>query len=191
MAMQAIFQHTPIARLNALCLCLLLLCVVIASADGQAAPARLLLSSDSNLRFGTFAVMDRGYRTVSPTGNVQSVGIFSTSTGDTSPARFTLAYDRGNNSRRNLNLRIQLVLSPAPVVTQNGVVARLSSYQTDLPGAANVQAGQVVEVLIPNCRQRVCSRSFNVGARLDVERNFGGASIEIPIPADAVLISVK
>ena len=107
------------------------------------------------------------------------------------PARFTIRYDRGNASRRRLNLRIQLVLSAAPVVTQGGIVARLTSYTTDLPRAGVVQAGRVIEVDIPNCVQRVCSTSFAVGARLDIRRNFGGGNIEIPIPVDAVLISVR
>lgn len=163
----------------------------VQSVPASAAPASLRILPESDLRFGSFAVMDRGYRIVSPSGGVQSSGIFSVTTGDTGPARFTLRYDRGNNSRRRLNLRIQLVFSAAPVVTQQGIVARLSAYQTDLPGASSVQAGQIVEVEIPNCTQRVCSRSFNVGGRLDIERSFGGGLVTLPIPVDAVLISVR
>lgn len=155
------------------------------------APAQIQITPQSDLRFGSFAVMDRGYRIVGPSGNVQSVGIFSINNGDTGPARFTISYDRGNNGRRLLNLRIQLVLSSAPVVLQGGVEARLTAYQTDLPGYSTVTAGQIIEINIPNCVQRVCQTSFNLGGRLDVDRNFGGAQVSIPIPADVVLISVK
>ena len=160
------------------------------AAPASAAQPELRINADTDLRFGTFAVLNSGYRIVSPNGNVQSVGIFSISSGDTSPASFTVSYDRGNNNRKPLDLTIHLVLSAAPVVTQDGVVGRLSSYQTDLPSAGTVTAGQIVEINIPNCRQRVCQVTFNVGARLDVTRNYGGARLEIPIPADVVLISV-
>ncbi len=161
------------------------------SAPAKADQAQIRITSDANLRFGTFAVADRGYRIVSPAGAVQSSGVFSTASGDTAPARFTISYDRGNNSRRNLTLQIQLVMSAAPVITQQGIIARLSVYQTDLPGAASVQAGQIVNVTIPNCVQRVCSRSFNVGGRLDVERSFGGGIVELAIPVDVVVVSVR
>ena len=157
----------------------------------HAVPAQLRIIPQTELRFGTFAVLDQGYRIVGPAGNVQSVGVFSTTSGDTGPARFTISYDRGSNSRRELNLRIQLVLAAAPVVTQGGITARLTSYQTDLPGYASLAAGQVIEINIPNCRQRICERTFHVGGRLDVDRNFGGGSVGLAIPADAVLISVR
>ncbi|MGB7408592.1 MAG: DUF4402 domain-containing protein, partial [Pontixanthobacter sp.] len=157
----------------------------------HAARPQLRIVSEGELRFGSFAVMDSGYRIVGPNGGVQSSGIFSITSGDTGPARFTIQYDRGNNGRRRLNLRIQLVLSATPVVTEKGIVARLSSYRTDLPGAGAVQPGRIIELNIPNCTQRVCSKSFSLGARLDIERSFGGGQIEVPIPIDAVLISVK
>ncbi len=163
----------------------------IGAPAATAAPRQLSIVSDSDLRFGAFAVMDDGYRIVSPTGAVQSAGLFSITAGDTAPARFTIVYDRGNNSRRRLDLRIQLVLSATPNVSRGGVSARLSSYRSDLPGAASVQAGRIVDIEIADCVQRVCTKSFHVGARLDVERDFGGGRVEIPIPVDAVLISVR
>ena len=164
---------------------------LLVPAPALGAPAELRIIPEAELRFGTFAVIDRGYRIIGANGSVQSSGVFSISNGDTSPARFTVSYDRGNNGRRRLNLRIQLVLAAAPVINQGGLVAQLSGYQTDLPGASTVQPGQIVEILIPNCTQRVCQTTFNVGARLDIESNAGGGRLEIPIPADVVLISVK
>ncbi len=152
---------------------------------------RLRIIPNSELRFGTFAVIDRGYRIVSPGGTVQSSGIFSITSGDTSPARFTVRYNRGNNGRRRLNLRIQLVITQPPPVTQGGITAKLSGLQTDLPGAANVQPGEVIEITIPNCRTRICRKSFNIGGRLDIENDYGGGKVEIPIFADVVLISVR
>ena len=173
------------------CAAMALPLAILCAHSATAAPRQLNIVSDSDLNFGSFAVLDNGYRIVAPNGSVQSQGLFSVNSGDTSPARFTVIYDRGNNGRRRLNLRIQLVLSSAPVMTQDGIVARLSSYRTDLPGAASVQAGRIVDIDIPNCVQRVCSKTFNVGARMDIQRAFGGGHIEVPIPADVVLISVK
>lgn len=160
-------------------------------APAAAAPPELRIIAETELEFGTFAVIGSGYRIVGPDGSVQSSGLFSMSNSDTSPARFTIRYDRGNNGRRPLNLRLQLTLSPAPTVMQGGLAAQLSNYRTDIPGAANVSPGQIIEVTIPNCRTRICSTSFNVGGRLDVQSNSGGGRIAIPIPADVVLISVR
>jgi len=165
--------------------------MLLAPARAAAAPPELRIISETELEFGTFAVIGSGYRIVGPDGSIQSTGIFSMSSSDTSPARFTIRYDRGNNGRRRLNLRIQLILAPAPMVTQGNLVARLSNYRTDIPGAANVSPGQIVEVTIPNCRTRICSTSFRVGGRLDIQSNSGGGKIAIPIPAEIVLISVR
>lgn len=165
------------------------LCVPLAPLHADRPDLRVISAND--LRFGSFAVIGRGYRIVRPSGDVESVGLFSTGGGDTGPARFTVQYDRGNNGRRRLNLKVDLVFSSAPVVTEEGVVARLTSYRTDLPNYPAVSAGQVIQIEIPNCVQRVCSKTFNLGGRLDVTRNYGGALIEVPIPVDAVLTSVR
>lgn len=147
--------------------------------------------SERDLHFGRFALSDRGYREITPAGEVFDSAIFSVPGGNPGPAQFTLSYDRGNNGRQRLNLRFQLVFAPASVTTVNGVVARLSAYQTDLPGATRVNAGQAVFVDIPNCVQRICARTFHVGGRLDITRNFGGASIAVPIPITATVISIR
>ena len=151
----------------------------------------LQIISNAQLRFGSFAVPTRGFREISPSGAIISAGIFALSDSGTGPASFTVQYDRGNNGRRRLNLVIELVLSAPSTFTSGGLTAQLSRYQTDLPGYSSVQPGQIIRIEMPNCTQRVCSTSFNLGGRLDVERNFGGGPIVIPIPADAVLISVR
>lgn len=157
----------------------------------QADTAQLRVIPVSDLRFGSFAVMDNGYRVVRPDGSVQSSGIFSAGTSGTGPARFRVSYDRGNNGNRRIDLEIELRFAAAPVVTQGGIVAELTQYESDLPGYANVAAGQPVTIRIPNCRARVCETIFNLGGRLDVERNYGGGTVVLAIPVDAVLISVR
>lgn len=165
--------------------------LLVGSQPARADTPQLRVTPVNDLRFGSFAVMSDGYRVVRPDGSVQSSGIFSAGTAGTGPARFRVSYDRGNNGNRRLDLEIELRFAAAPVVTQGGIVAELKQYQSDLPGYATVAAGQAVTVRIANCRARVCETTFNLGGRLDVERNYGGGTVVLPIPVDAVLISVR
>ena len=181
-------------RRKALCrmgLSLTVIAILLGGASAQAAPPQLTITPDADLRFGSFAVINQGYITVSPTGTVQSQGIVKITSGDTGPARFTISYDRGNNSRRRLNLVIQLVFSNPGQVTVGGVDGQLSDYRTDLPNATTIAPGQIVELTIPNCIQRVCSRSFSLGARLDVRSRYGGGQLSVPIPVDGAVVSVS
>lgn len=165
------------------------LALAVGPAPAVAVPPTISIINPVLLRFGTFAVPSSGFREVSPSGSVTSSGVFALSNGGTGPARFTVQYDRGNNSRRRLDIVIDLTFSTPPAFAQGGLNARLSRYQTDLPGYGLIAPGQTVRIAMPNCLQRVCSRSFNLGGRLDIDRSFGGGLVEIPIPVDAVIIS--
>lgn len=166
--------------------------VVLASGPGPALaePPRITVQNPLLLRFGSFAVPTSGYREVTATGGVSESGIFSLGTTGTGPARFVVQYDRGNNSKRRLDITIDLIFSTPPSFAQGGLTARLSRYQSDLPGFAMITPGQTIRITLPNCLQRVCSKSFNLGGRLDVDRRFGGGQVTVPIPVDAVLVSV-
>jgi len=157
----------------------------------QAKNPEVSLTAISDLHFGTFMVFGNGARTVSASGAVTDVGIVALEDRAPSPARFTISYDRGNESRHGLDLVFELVMSAPAPVRQGGVEARLYGYETDLPGAMRIDPGRPVRVNVPNCRTRVCSRSFQVGARLDVNRRFGGAEIVVPIPMDVTVISAE
>lgn len=161
------------------------------AAPAMAVPSKLLILNPVLLRFGTFAVPSSGFREVSASGAVTSSGIFALDAGGTGPARFTIQYDRGNNSKRRLDLVIDLVFSTPPAFAQGGLTARLSRYQTDIPGYGVIAPGQTVRIDLTNCLQRVCSRSFNLGGRLDVDHTFGGGNVEIPIPVYAVVVSER
>lgn len=168
-----------------------LACLLPASQPAQADAAQVRILPLSELRFGSFAVPSSGSIEVGATGSVIREGIVSVTSGDTSPARFVVRYDRGNNGRTRLDLLIQLTFAAPTSFVQGGVTASLSRYQTDLPGYASISPNQIIEIRIPNCRQRVCETSFNLGGRLDVDRRFGGAEVAIPIPVDAILVSVR
>lgn len=169
----------------------ILACLALPSGAAKADAAQLRILPQSELRFGAFAVPTRGSIEVSPSGLVARDGIVSITTGDTSPARFAVRYDRGNNGRARLDLVIQVMVSAPTTFVQGGVTASLSRLQTDLPGYATITPNQIIEIRIPNCRQRVCETGFNLGGRLEVDRRFGGGQVAIPIPIDAVLISVR
>lgn len=145
----------------------------------------------SELRFGTFMVFGTGSRTVTALGNVTDVSLVALEGDPVGPARFTISYDRGNESKHVLDIELELVISQPPRVRQGGVDAQLSALESDLPGSQRVSPGRPIRVFLANCRERVCSISFNVGGRLEVSRQFGGASLSIPIPVDVTVISAN
>ena len=169
----------------------LMLALGVAATPGLADPSTVRILPVSELRFGSFAVPVSGSVTVSPSGVVSRSGVFSITSGDTAPARFVVRYDRGNSSRQQLNLRIQLVVQSSGTFSQSGISARLSNLETDLPGYPVVQPNQIIELTLPNCRVRVCETSFALGGKLEIQRDYGGALVAIPIPVQAILVSVQ
>ena len=186
---QVAISKTTRRRATARALCVAALVLGVGPAPAIAVPPTISIINSVLLRFGTFAVPSSGYREVSPSGGVTSSGIFALGNGGTGPATFTVQYDRGNNSKRRLDIVVDLVFSTPPAFSQAGLNARLSRYQTDLPGYGLVAPGQTIRIELANCLQRVCSKTFNLGGRLDVDHTFGGGFVEIPIPVDAVVVS--
>lgn len=149
------------------------------------------ITPQGDLRFGTFLVFGTGARTVSAAGTVTNVALIPVAGDAPAPARFTVSYDRGNNSSHVLNVELDVVISASPPVRIGGIDARLSALETTLPGALQVQAGRPIRVRMTGCRARVCSQSFQIGGRLDVTRQSGQASLSIPIPLEATVVSVE
>ena len=171
-------------------LCLLLTAAALAlPASAEAAPASLTVTPDTALRFGSFVVITTGSRTIGAGGAVTNSGIFPVGSAPVGPAQFTVTYDRGNNNPQVLSVTFQLMLGSVSPVSQAGVTGRLSGFVSDLPGAAVLVPGQVVTYTIPSCPARTCSKTFRVGARLDVSRASGGAVLNIALPVTATLIS--
>lgn len=154
-------------------------------------PARTTVKADMRLDFGKMVVVDNGSRRISPGGVVTDSGVLSAPGNTTRPAQFTVAYDRGNESRRPLDVTVEVVLSAPGTVASGGVSGKLSAFETDLPEYGSVAPGQVVRVALQGCVQRVCSRSFRVGARIDLARRYGGGTLAMPLPIDATVISVE
>ncbi|MFL0354958.1 DUF4402 domain-containing protein [Erythrobacter sp. GH1-10] len=169
---------------------LLLVCAFLFPVSVRAAPPEVRIVPDRELSFGSFMVFGSGSRTISANGGVIDVSIVPLEGNTPVPAHFTVLYDRGNNSRHVIDVELELVMSSPVPVRVGGVEGKLSAFETDLPQALRIRPGQAIRISLPNCRTRVCSQSFQLGARLDVTRDFGGASIVIPIPFDVAVISV-
>lgn len=165
--------------------------ILLDPAPSFAKEPQVVITPESELRFGAFMVFGSGSRTVSAMGNVTDVALVPMEGSAVRPARFTLSYDRGNESRHVLDIELELIMSPPTRVRVRGVEAQLSGYETDLPGSGRVTPDQPIRVRLNQCRQRICSVSFNVGGRLDVTRQYGGASLVIPIPVHASVVSVE
>lgn len=147
------------------------------------------VSQNAPLRFGSFMVFDSGSRTVGVAGDVLDSGIAGTPEEYPAPAQFTVSYNRGNESRRPLELVIEVTLADVPPVTLGGIRASVSNLTSDLPGGAALLPGRPVRITIANCSQRVCGRSFRIGGRIDVSRSYGAGQLTLPLLVQAVLIS--
>ncbi len=153
-------------------------------------PPSVSVTHIAELRFGSFLVFGSGSRLVGPSGQIIDSQIYPTPAEPAGPAQFTVSYDRGNESRRPLRIVIELALSAAPPVVLGGINAALSNFTSDLPGGGVLAPGQVVTVTLDNCTQRVCSRTFRIGGRIDVHRSWGAGRLTFPLLVDAAVVAV-
>lgn len=157
----------------------------------EAKTPEVRVKPEGELAFGTFMVFGSGARTVSASGLVSDLSIVPLEGTRARPARFTIEYDRGNESKHVLDVTLQLTFFAPDTHRQGGVEARLSAFETDLPGHSSISPGELIELRFDNCRTRICSKSFHVGARLDVNRQFGGANLVIPIDLNARVVAAE
>ncbi|MEO0589185.1 MAG: DUF4402 domain-containing protein [Pseudomonadota bacterium] len=152
--------------------------------------AKLTVVKNKELNFGTFMVFGSGSRRVSATGVVSDQAVVNLEGSPASPGQFTVVYDRGGAGYEPVDVTVEIVISAPGQVREGGVDARISLLSTNLENHAQVGFGQAITLQIRNCRSRLCTRSFNVGAQLSVSRHFGGNDVVIPIDVDARLVAV-
>lgn len=157
----------------------------------EAKTPEVRVQPEGELAFGTFMVFGSGARTVGSSGLVSDFSIVPLEGTRARPARFTIEYDRGNESKHVLDVTLQLTFFAPDMHRQGGVEARLSAFETDLPGHSSISPGELIELQFDNCRTRICSKTFHVGARLDVNRQFGGANLVIPIDFNARVVTAE
>ena len=146
--------------------------------------------AQQTLRFGTLVVPASGTRTISANGEIADVGLLSISGAPAGPAQFTVTYDRESRSDRSIDILLQVVLNSTQTVNQGGVKGVLSRFETDLPGSIGLTSGSIATFTIRNCRERRCSRTFRVGARLQVDRSQGGGDLAFALPVTASILAV-
>lgn len=161
-----------------------LLCSI--APDCMAGPVSVIATSE--LRFGQFAVVSAGSRTVSASGIVTDNGVFPLRGGVTSPATFSVAFTRPPLSLQSTTL-LQLQLSSGPIIANGMVTAKISQFDTDLPGGGSFSPGSLVSVTLPPCLSAQCTQNFKVGGRLEITRSNGGASLRIPVVATVTIVS--
>jgi len=152
--------------------------------------AGISLSADQVLRFGTFVAPSTGSRTVDAGGAVANSGVFPIGGDPVGPAQFTLTYNRAPGSTGAVTVIVQVLMASSATQVQGGVTGTLSAFSTDLPGIPLLFPGQAVTFTMNNCRPPSCSQTFHVGARLDVTRTSGGATLSIPLPVSATVLAV-
>lgn len=157
----------------------------------EAKTPEVRVKPEGELAFGTFMVFGSGARTVSASGLVSDFSIVPLEGTRARPARFTIEFDRGNESKQVMDVTVQLAFFAPSTYRQGGVEARLSAFETDLAGNSNISSGELIELRFENCRTRICSKSFHIGARLDVNRQFGGADLVIPIDISARILTAE
>ena len=164
---------------------------LVLAPPAAAAPAVLTITQNTALRFGAFVVISSGSRTVGANGAVTNVSVFPVGSAPVGPAQFTVTYDRGNNNQKPIDIVFEVILPGVSPVSQAGVTGRLSAFDSDLAGAMVLVPGRAYQYTLANCVTRTCSKTFKVGAKLDVTRSSGGAVLTIGLPMVANLILVN
>lgn len=149
------------------------------------------LQADQALRFGSFVVLGSGTRTVTATGTVSDSGIFPVSGTSRGPSQLTLTYHRGAPPTGPVTVTVLLNLVPPAPVSQNGLVATVTSFDTDLPGIPQLTPGQGILFTMPVCSTQVCTHVFHVGGRISVTRPGTGGAVTVPLTVTASLVSVQ
>lgn len=156
-----------------------------------AAPPAVTVSADLPLRFGALLVPASGTRIVTSRGQVIDTGLFAIGEDPVGPAQFTVTYDRGNESRRPIDVDVQVFLSGSGKVRIGAVEGELSQLESDIRSAGGGRDEPIVTLTLTDCRERRCSMTFRVGGRLDVLRTSGGAGLVIALGATASVLAVR
>ncbi|MDF8334622.1 DUF4402 domain-containing protein [Novosphingobium cyanobacteriorum] len=170
--------------------CALVAAALLCSAGVRA--AEVAVTYDTALRYGRFVVPGTtGSRTVAASGTVTDSGVLPIAGYPVGPGQFTVSYDReSSKGGQTLAIVMLLQLTGGQTVTSGGVSGRIAQFNTDLGGLGSLLPGATMSLSLVSCRTQVCSRSFRVGGRLEVTRNFGGATLAIPVTLTATLLSV-
>ena len=180
----------PLFAKAARCASAMAVCAAVALAGpSQGRPPTITVTEQANLRFGKFAVIVAGERTVGIDGSVRDTGLISAGPAATGPATFKISYDRGNASSKSQTLEL-LVAVRSGEFAQGGIRANLRNITSDVPGARNITPGVPFVLQIKDCRTRVCTTSFKLGATMEIANTRGGGEVVIPTFVDVTVTEI-
>ena len=157
-----------------------------AAAVAQAQPG-LTVGFERSLRFGQFAILGSGSRSLGADGTVSDLGLLSVGRDGAQTARFTIEYQRRAGAGTTGAVVVQVVVNaPAQIVTRalKGRIARF-----DVSGHGPIRPGEPFEVTLSNCAGTRCSDSFDLGATLEIAGQGDGSALPIPLAITVRFIS--
>lgn len=147
----------------------------------------LTVDIERSLRFGQFAILGGGSRTLGVDGLVTDQGLLSVGREGAQTARFTIAYRRNGGAGGAGAVIVQVVVSAPSRLTSRSVRARIAKF--DVSGHGAVRPGEPFEVTLLDCAGARCTQSFDLGATLEVEGEGDGSALAIPLMITARTIS--
>jgi hypothetical protein len=147
------------------------------------------ITQSQTLRFGTFAVLGKGSKTVGAQGNVSETGLVTLGKINEGPAEFTLTWQRGNNLLVPTTVVVQVSYATSPAVVVSGINAQITAYESDLGGLRSVTPGGTQTYTFLACIRPSCSVTFRVGGRLDVSAGNDGAQLSFAVPVTARIVA--
>ncbi|WP_068075834.1 DUF4402 domain-containing protein [Novosphingobium lentum] len=142
---------------------------------------------DRSLRFGQFAVLGSGSRSLDPTGSVTDIGLFPIGRRDWQSARFTVRHARAPGVTGPASVVVQIVVTTAPQVVTRMATARIVAF--DVTGRGAVQPGEPFEITLTGCASTACTQSIDFGARIEIAGEGDGTTMAFPLSISARVLS--
>ena len=165
---------------------MLLLCMPPIVASAQVQPA-LTVDIERSLRFGQFAILGGGSRSLGVDGLVTDQGLLSVGRDGPQTARFTIEYRRKPGTTGAGAVIVQVVVNAPSRLASRTLRGRIVKF--DVGGHGAVRPGEPFEVTLSDCAAARCAQSFDLGATLEVEGEGDGSALAIPLSITARTIS--
>jgi hypothetical protein len=147
----------------------------------------LTVELDRSLRFGQFALLGSGSRSLSAEGEVSDTGLLSVGHGGAQTARVTVAWSRGTASVADGPQTVQVIINAPARINARNFTGRIVAFTVSSHGT--VRPGEPFELALSDCAGGRCVQSFEVGATLEVQGEGDGSALTIPLSITARTIS--
>jgi hypothetical protein len=151
-----------------------------APAHAQLTPT-FTASANQPLQYGKVVTSGGGSITISPDGAISENGVVPVSGLSSTPAEYTLTYNKGLTGLLTTELIIQITLVAPSGANTGGISGTLSGFTTDLPGYSQIQPGQTLTYTLYNCFTPTCTVTFHIGGTLNIATSGGGGTLTFPL----------